>query len=135
MVFNPLVVILKENKLVEPNYIDWKRNLNIILTVEEYKYVLVEVCPQKPSERATDEETQAYRKWIKADEMVRCYILASMSNVLQHQHQFMPSSDDIMQNLKEMFGDQNRVARQTEGTYEYYYGKRDLVRDHVPEDD
>ncbi|XP_057975459.1 uncharacterized protein LOC131162871 [Malania oleifera] len=65
--------------------------------------------------------------------MARCYILAYMSNVLQHQHQSMPSAYDIMQNLKEMFGDQNRVARQTvmkelmnttmvEGT---------LVRDHV----
>ncbi|XP_057975181.1 uncharacterized protein LOC131162584 [Malania oleifera] len=45
--------------------------------------------------------------------MVRCYILASMLNVLQHQHQSMPFAYDIMQNLKEMFGDQNCAARQT----------------------
>ncbi|XP_057975264.1 uncharacterized protein LOC131162679 [Malania oleifera] len=49
----------------------------------ENKYMLVEVCPHKPSERATDEEIQAYLKSIKADEMARCYILVSMSNVLQ----------------------------------------------------
>ncbi|XP_057972698.1 uncharacterized protein LOC131160835 [Malania oleifera] len=42
MTFNPLVFILKENKLVVPNYIDWKRNLDIVLTIEEYKYVLIE---------------------------------------------------------------------------------------------
>ncbi|XP_057962249.1 uncharacterized protein LOC131153810 [Malania oleifera] len=42
MFFNPLVVILKENKLVGPNYTDWKRNLDIVLAAEEYKYVLVE---------------------------------------------------------------------------------------------
>ncbi|XP_057958607.1 uncharacterized protein LOC131151379 [Malania oleifera] len=113
MAFNPLAIILKENKLVGPNYINWKRNLDIVLTAEEYKYVLVEICPQKLDEGATDEETQAYWKWIKADEVVRCYILASMSNVLQHQHQSMPSFYDIMHNLKEMFGDQNRAARQT----------------------
>ncbi|XP_057962258.1 uncharacterized protein LOC131153822 [Malania oleifera] len=124
MTFNPLVVILKENKLVEPNYIDWERNLDIVLTAEEYKYVLteirdqtreilqpdlrailqqapslpsryttheefkyvlVEVCPRKPDEGETDEESQAYQKWIKTNEM----------------------------NLKEMLGDQNRAARRT----------------------
>uniref|UniRef100_A0A1U7WIF5 Uncharacterized protein LOC104224468 n=1 Tax=Nicotiana sylvestris TaxID=4096 RepID=A0A1U7WIF5_NICSY len=45
--------------------------------------------------------------------MARCYILASMSNVLQHQHQSMESAYDILENLKEMFGDQNRAAKQT----------------------
>ena len=38
--FNPLFVILKENKLTGPNYIDWKRNLNLVLTAQEYKFVL-----------------------------------------------------------------------------------------------
>ena len=60
MAFNPLVVILKENKLIGPNYIDWKRNLDIVLTAEEYKFVLTEVCPPEPGEGATDEETRAY---------------------------------------------------------------------------
>ena len=80
--FNPLAVILKENKLTGPNYIDWKRNLDIVLTAEGYKFVLTQVCPAEPGEGASDEESQAYRKWVKADEMARCYILASMSNVL-----------------------------------------------------
>jgi hypothetical protein len=110
--FNPLAVILKENKLTGPNYIDWKRNLDIVLTAEEYKFVLYEICPEQPGEGATEQETQAYRKWIKADEMARCYILASMSNVLQHQHQPMTSAFGMMLNLKDMFGDQNRAGRQ-----------------------
>ncbi|XP_057981340.1 uncharacterized protein LOC131166786 [Malania oleifera] len=41
--------------------------------------------------------------------MARCYILASMSSDLQHQHQSMPSAYDIIQNLKGMFEDQNRA--------------------------
>ncbi|XP_057965527.1 uncharacterized protein LOC131156097 [Malania oleifera] len=113
MAFNPLAIILKEIKLVGPNYINWKRNLDIVLTTKEYKYELVEVCPQKPGERATNKETRAYQKWIKANKMARCYILASMSNVLQHQHQSMLFAYNIMQNLKEMFGYQNRAARKT----------------------
>jgi hypothetical protein len=44
--FSPLMaVILRENKLTSPNYVDWKWNLNIILTVKEYKYILYNPCP------------------------------------------------------------------------------------------
>ncbi|KAH0672466.1 hypothetical protein KY284_023553 [Solanum tuberosum] len=36
-----------------------------------------------------------------------------MSNVLQHQHQAMLSAFEILENLKQMFGDQGRSAKQT----------------------
>ncbi|XP_016455430.1 uncharacterized protein LOC107779498 [Nicotiana tabacum] len=110
--FNPLTAILTQNKLEGPNYVDWKRNLDIVLIAEEYKFVLDEVCLEKPGEDAMDDEQKAYQKWVKIDEMVRCYILTSMSNVLQHHHQSTESAYDILKNLKEMFGDQNRAANQ-----------------------
>ena len=53
--FNPLSVILKENKLTRPNYIDWKRNLNLVLTAEEYKFVLTDVCPPPPDSDSSKE--------------------------------------------------------------------------------
>ncbi|XP_074590608.1 uncharacterized protein LOC141846458 [Curcuma longa] len=62
-----------------------------------------------PTDLSSEED---YRKWIKADEMARCYILASMSSVLQHQHQAMVTASDMMLNLKELFGHQDRAARQ-----------------------
>nr|XP_033510557.1 uncharacterized protein LOC117275369 [Nicotiana tomentosiformis] len=93
--FNPLTAIPTQNKL------------------EAYKFVLDEVCPEKHGDDAKDDEHKAYQKWVKADEMARCYILASMSNVLQYQHQFMESTYDILENLKEMFGDHNRATKQT----------------------
>ena len=86
MAFNPLAVILKENKLDGTNYIDWKRNQDIVLTAKDYKFVLTDLCPPKPHERATEHEAKPYEKWVKADEMSWYYILASMSNILQHQH-------------------------------------------------
>ncbi|XP_058181228.1 uncharacterized protein LOC131299665 [Rhododendron vialii] len=110
--FNPLSVILSQNKLVGPNYVDWKWNLNIVLTAEGYTYVLTENCPPLPTDESTDEERKKFKDWKKADEMAKCYILASMSNVLQHQHQSFGSASDIMLNLKEMFGEQGRAARQ-----------------------
>nr|XP_016490065.1 PREDICTED: uncharacterized protein LOC107809883 [Nicotiana tabacum] len=92
---NPLTSILNQNKLEGQNYVDWKRNLDIVLTTKGYKFV-----------KAND-------KWVKADEMARCYILASMANVLQHQHQSMGSAYDMLESLKEMFSEQNRAANQT----------------------
>ena len=44
--------------------------------------------------------------------MVKCYILASISNVLQHQMQDVELASDIMLSLKEMFSEQGRSARQ-----------------------
>ena len=44
--------------------------------------------------------------------MARCYILASMSNILQHQHENMATAYHMMMNLKEIFGEQNHSARQ-----------------------
>ena len=44
--------------------------------------------------------------------MAKCYILASVSNVLQHQMQDVELALDIMLSLKEMFGEQGRSARQ-----------------------
>ena len=54
--FSPLVAILIQNKLTRSNYVDWKRNLDIILTVEEHKYVLSQPCPNFPSLDAPLEE-------------------------------------------------------------------------------
>ena len=45
MLSNPLTIILNQNKLIGPNYVDWKRNLDIVLTAKGYKYVLNEECP------------------------------------------------------------------------------------------
>ena len=82
--FNPLSIILKENKLTSPNYIDWKRNLNLVLTTEEYKFMLIDVCPSVLDSDSSKEEVEAYQTWRKVDEMAWWYILASMSNVLQY---------------------------------------------------
>ena len=40
MSFNPLAIIIYQNKLIGPNYVNWKRNLDIIFTTTGYKYVL-----------------------------------------------------------------------------------------------
>ena len=54
--FSPLVTILNQNKLTGSNYVDWKRNLDIVLTAEEHKYVLTKPCPSFPSLDACPKE-------------------------------------------------------------------------------
>ena len=56
--FSPLVTILNQNKLTGSNYVDWKRNFDIVLTAEENKYVLTQLCPIFPSIDAPPEEKQ-----------------------------------------------------------------------------
>ncbi|XP_022861660.1 uncharacterized protein LOC111382031, partial [Olea europaea var. sylvestris] len=107
MSLHPLSVILNKNQLVGENYVDWKRNLNIVLTAEKYKYVLDEICPEAPKDDSTESQKAAYEKWHHSDEMARCYILGSMSNVLQQKHQNMQTAFNIMESLQEMFGHQS----------------------------
>ncbi|XP_016546403.2 uncharacterized protein LOC107846561 [Capsicum annuum] len=74
--------------------------------------MLVEKCPDKSYE-PTNYEIKAYNKWVKADERARCYILASMANMLQHQHQSMITIYDMLESVKEIFREQNCVAKNT----------------------
>ena len=34
MYLNPITLIFINNKLIEPNYVDWKRNLDIVLITQ-----------------------------------------------------------------------------------------------------
>ncbi|KAL5569918.1 hypothetical protein UlMin_026493 [Ulmus minor] len=64
MSFNPLSVILSQNKLIGENFTDWKRNLNIVLISEKHKFVLLEACPPEPAANAAKAVKDAYEKWI-----------------------------------------------------------------------
>ena len=45
--------------------------------------------------------------------MAKCYIMASMTNVLQKQCQGLVTAQDMMLHLKQMFGEQSRSALKT----------------------
>ena len=60
VIMNPLATILNHNKLNGENYIDWKRNLDIVLTAENLKGVIYGPVPDVPYEGAPDQEVEAY---------------------------------------------------------------------------
>ena len=53
-------ILFPANKLFEPNYMDWKRNLDIVLTLEELKWVTQEIGSSTPNEHSTQEERDNY---------------------------------------------------------------------------
>ena len=72
-------MILTQNKLTGENYVAWKRNLDIVLTIENHKMVLNKPYPIESIEESDNE---AYVVWKTSDEVTRCYILISINNVL-----------------------------------------------------
>ena len=108
---NPLSAILSDHKLTGPNFVTWQRNLNIVLTAEEHKYVLTTPCPVvRPN--SLESQRTAEAKWKKANEMAKCYIMASISDVLQSEHAEIESAKDIMTSLSKMFADKSWLAKQ-----------------------
>ena len=46
--FSPLTTILTQSKLTGNNYVEWKCNLDIVLTAEDHIYVFSTPCPPEP---------------------------------------------------------------------------------------
>ncbi|XP_020082355.1 uncharacterized protein LOC109705954 [Ananas comosus] len=109
-VSNSLAKILDTNRLTGPNFTDWLRNLRIVLNSEKLVYVLDTEAPAV-LENPTAEQRAARNKWTDDDVKVKCYMLASMSNELQRQHEHMESAADILLHLKELYDEQSRTAR------------------------
>ena len=68
---SPLAMILTQNKLTGENYVDWKRNLDIVLTAENHKMALVTPCPMDPIEESDPADKEAYASWKRSDEIAR----------------------------------------------------------------
>jgi len=79
---NPLASIFVKNCLTGSNFIDWVRNIRIVLNSEKIEYVLNEKMPDSFPQDGTQEECIAYDKWHDDDLKVRSYMLASMNNKL-----------------------------------------------------
>ena len=60
--FNPLAKSLDENQISGPNYVDWKRNLIIVLTADKIAHVLNTDSPELALADATEEQRDAFNK-------------------------------------------------------------------------
>ena len=102
--------ILDANKLTGTNFMDWVKNLRIVLRTEKIAYVLDTPLPVSPSVDASIEDQIAYQKHLDDSIIAACIMLASMSLGLQKQHEAM-TAYDIVAHLKELFHEQVRSER------------------------
>ena len=90
--------ILESNKLTRANFLDWLRNLKIVIWSEKILFVLDEAILEVPPMDALNEVYMAYNKHRDADEMATCLMLASMTPELQKHHEHM-NAQEILTHL------------------------------------
>ena len=82
---NALSIILDNNRLTGPNFIDWLRNLKVVLASEKILYVIEQSLPRSIPENSSQEEHDTLDKWKDDDMQARCIMWASMTNELHRQ--------------------------------------------------
>ncbi|KAI9169007.1 hypothetical protein LWI28_005411 [Acer negundo] len=106
-----LMNILKDNTLTGDNYVTWKRKIGLLLQSEKHKFVLTTPKPPAPNNESSIMYRDEYEQWKTSDDMAKCYIMATISDVLQQQHEGMKSAADIMMSLEEMFAMKSRTTK------------------------
>ncbi|KAM1067953.1 hypothetical protein ACFX2B_022944 [Malus domestica] len=90
MVGSTLAKILDKHCLEGHNFPSWYRNVKILLTLEKIVYVLDKAPPHIPlGPGATEDERAKFDKHVEDDTQAKCYLLASMNEELQRQHEGM----------------------------------------------
>ncbi|KAJ9552838.1 LOW QUALITY PROTEIN: hypothetical protein OSB04_016883 [Centaurea solstitialis] len=124
--------ILEKDKLTGSNFLDWERNLMIVLRHERKWYVLEEPLGEAPPANAPAAARNAHKK--HSDDLldVACLMLATMSPDLQA-GLINTNAYDMIRQLRDMFQTQARTERYdaTRAFNECKMVKGTSVSDHV----
>ncbi|KAK2395944.1 secreted RxLR effector protein [Trifolium repens] len=108
---NILRSILDKEKLNGSNFLDWHRNLRIVLKHDNKLYALEEPVPEnEPANNAPRAEKDAYKKHVDDANEVACLMLATMNSELQKQHENM-NAVEMIEHLKTLYAEQARHER------------------------
>ncbi|VFQ73283.1 unnamed protein product [Cuscuta campestris] len=78
--------ILESQKLSGENFLDWEKNLQIVLDCERKLYTLKTDPPKTPKANARASELTSFKKYEDDARDVKCIIMASMTAELQRLH-------------------------------------------------
>ncbi|XP_038887034.1 uncharacterized protein LOC120077202 [Benincasa hispida] len=94
---------------------------------------LEEECPRVPTRNASQALKDAYDRWTKANDKDQVYILASLFDFLTKKHEVMMFACQIMESLKDMFGQSSIQIRHEALKYIYnvHMKESQLVKEHV----
>lgn len=99
--------VLEKEKLTGPNFLDWERNLRIVLKQERKLYTLDYPVPNHPPVNAPQGAIDDYRKHSHDSLDVTCLMLATMSPNLQER--FMDvDAYHMIRMLEKMFQEHSR---------------------------
>ncbi|KAK8986846.1 hypothetical protein V6N11_037772 [Hibiscus sabdariffa] len=102
--------LLEKEKLNGINFLDWFRNLRIVLKQERKEHVIEEPVPDEPAANAPRADKDKFKKYMDDMVDVGCLMLATMDSELQKQHENMVAYE-MIQNLKEIYEGQARQER------------------------
>ena len=102
--------ILEKDKLNGTNFLDWYRNLRIVLKQEMKEYILEQPIPEEPVANAPRTQKDAYTKHANDSVDVTCLMLGCMESELQKQLMEMQAYT-MIGHLKEMFQEKARIER------------------------
>ncbi|KAJ9542711.1 hypothetical protein OSB04_029217 [Centaurea solstitialis] len=124
--------ILEKDKLTGPNFLDWERNLMIVLRHERKWYVLEEALGEAPPANASATIRNAHRKHSNDLLDVGCLMLVTMSLDLQTGI-INTNAYDMIRQLRDMFQMQAGTERYdaTRALNECKMTKGTSVSDHV----
>ncbi|XP_071705442.1 uncharacterized protein [Rutidosis leptorrhynchoides] len=111
---NTLRSLLEKEKLNGSNFLDWYRNLRIVLKYEGKLNKIEEPLPEAPPETATAAQKNAYQKLFDEQEKIALIMLASMTSDLQKEMEDR-TAYDMMTELKNMF--QKQASQELYETY------------------
>ncbi|GKA90558.1 hypothetical protein Tco_0812428 [Tanacetum coccineum] len=102
---NSIRLILEKEKLNGSNFLDWYRNLRIVLRNEQKLHHLEEALPKAPPATATAAVRNAYTRKVAEQQEVACLMLVSMTSEIQKNLENQPAFE-ILHELKTMFQQQ-----------------------------
>ena len=102
--------VLEKDKLNGNNFIDWSRNLRIVLRQEKKLEVLDHPMPPEPTRNATAAIREAFKKKRNDSNDVTCLMLATMCSQLQKQFEDSEAYQ-MWVSLKEIFQARARHER------------------------
>ncbi|KAG8473273.1 hypothetical protein CXB51_035209 [Gossypium anomalum] len=105
-----IVIDLEKDKLDGLNFLNWFRNLRIVIKQEHNLYVIEQSLPNEPPINASRADRDVYKKHLDDMVDIGCLILATMNPKLQKQHEDMVACD-MIEYLKELYQGQARQER------------------------
>ncbi|KAJ9556961.1 LOW QUALITY PROTEIN: hypothetical protein OSB04_011575 [Centaurea solstitialis] len=102
--------LLEKDKLTGLNYVDWLRNLRIVLRMENKQRAIEEPIPAAPAAGASRAVREEYEKRLTESNEAACLMLATMVPELQKAMESL-GAYDMANQLKDMFQRQARQER------------------------